>query len=437
MENIIEIVSKKMSKPEWWVKAIAIEYTECREYTVSDDGLWKYDFEKVVEAELIEAVSNNKVIISTDVLIHNLNESVFRARTLGGLFGNEPLPLQLEPEDSVVEGLASKNWFLFQNDSYIDSKESLFYCFDSLFFLQVYDDEKIYQWNLFQLLSEKDNINNELISEINKIIGLKEENDEKKEALYHKWEQEGETTLLVGMIKDYFLWIESFRVPFLKMLYQLHKEKINGRTFGKVTNENPPVLSRFETFTVNEGKFYTKSYAGPIFFKSCVKHVKAANDLMSKIKHEMQLVLKLDEIYQERASAVIMGASCLESFINEVGFIHFSDLWETIEKLSLEAKIQLFLKLKVGDNSYNKGIEPYKTLGKLITSRNYLVHNKPRFEPVKRDNKSSISLMNHFLHENFIKDLDKNVKLLIEDVCERANIHRPAWLDKSSVQIAD
>ncbi|NOR77210.1 MAG: hypothetical protein GQ523_01985, partial [Methanophagales archaeon] len=48
MHKIIEVVAQKMELPCWWIEAIAIEYTECREYATRDE-IWAFNSDKLSE----------------------------------------------------------------------------------------------------------------------------------------------------------------------------------------------------------------------------------------------------------------------------------------------------------------------------------------------------------------------------------------------------
>lgn len=101
--------------------------------------------------------------------------------------------------------------------------------------------------------------------------------------------------------------------------------------------------------------------------------------------------------------------------------------------MSIEGKINLIFKLKNVENPFIKGEEPAATLGSLIQSRNHLVHNKPKYEPVKRLQNSIVSAMNYYLRKDLIENLDKKVRLIIEIICEKIGIGVPGWLNNPSL----
>jgi hypothetical protein len=43
MHELIERVAQKMKLPHWWIEAVAIEYTECREYATLNE-IWTFNF---------------------------------------------------------------------------------------------------------------------------------------------------------------------------------------------------------------------------------------------------------------------------------------------------------------------------------------------------------------------------------------------------------
>ncbi|MNW42107.1 hypothetical protein D3C74_192700 [compost metagenome] len=421
--------------PAWWVEAIAIEYLNCREYGFNQGGrFWNFNFDKIDEQELTEALNEKKIIIPHGTLMHNLNESVYRTRILELLFSTVPLYICEEESDAIVEGLSSKNRFLFSSNGIdaVDPKLEL-----NPHFI-VYENGNFYQWKFAEFESVEGRHYGKFTSQVVDLEVFDQEY-ERRAQLHEMWVSEkGNTSALIDKIQEHYDWIDSIRNSLLKRLYEIHVEKLKDYKPSKVTENKAPQLSRFESFTIKEGKYHTKSLGAPIFFNSLVAHVKAVNSLYQGCKHEVELIPKLDKIYQESASAVILGASCLESFINELGYKYYADIWDSSgEKMSVDGKIDLILKLKNVENPFIKGVEPAATLGHLIQSRNHLVHNKPKYEQVKKYQNSIVSAMNYYLRKDLIQDLDKRVKLIIETICEKIDTGVPGWLNNPSLWSQD
>ena len=94
MHEVIEAVAKKMRLPYWWVKAIAIEYTECRDYATRDE-IWTFNFDKLSEYNLEQAVRSHHVVVY-GTLIHNVHADVWSSRTIERLVSDIPVKLAEE-----------------------------------------------------------------------------------------------------------------------------------------------------------------------------------------------------------------------------------------------------------------------------------------------------------------------------------------------------
>ncbi|MGB7001087.1 MAG: hypothetical protein WBE22_03615 [Halobacteriota archaeon] len=109
MHKIIEVVAQKMELPCWWVEAIAIEYTECREYATRDE-IWAFNFDKLSEYDLEEAVRSRHVVVH-GTLTHNVSADVWSSRAIERLVSDIPVGLCEQPDDVIAEGLVSDYHF--------------------------------------------------------------------------------------------------------------------------------------------------------------------------------------------------------------------------------------------------------------------------------------------------------------------------------------
>jgi hypothetical protein len=73
-------------------------------------------------------------------------------------------------------------------------------------------------------------------------------------------------------------------------------------------------------------------------------------------------------------SSLVFCAFSLEAFFNQVGTEKISN-WEHLERLQPLQKLDLIIKEL--DVSFDKGVRPYQTVGKLFCLRNFMAHGKP------------------------------------------------------------
>lgn len=428
MYNVIKKTSKRLNFPEWWVEAVAIEYTNCREFGVGRDSIWSINFDLVKESELEDALQKYNTVISADIIYHNVRPEVIVNRFLDN--GSSP-PLTNDNGSAIVEGLASENWcpFRFNDINMVDPKQKI----GSYF--HVYEDGELWQWKFADFVDVEGSDYGKFISEdINLEVFYKQHvkymqlcNDVKIEKL--------NKTLIIKKIDEYFKWINRIRTPLLTKIYVLHKERKNSCNYvSKATKFIPPNLSRFESYRIesdNDGvnTFKIKLDAAPMFYRSCMQHVENSINITSTTSDIVEMSNKLDTIYQEKSSALVMGIMCLEAFINQIGYDLLPDIWDNLERIELLSKIKVILKLKGnGINIYNKGEEPFNSINCCITSRNWLVHFKSKYESVKNNNNLKITPIEHHLRNDLIHNLPKRINELIMIICNATDIPAPSWL---------
>lgn len=429
--SVVDKLSKKMSLPKWWVEAIAIEYTDCREYGVGNDGIWKINFNRVQEKELEDALLNHKTVISGNIIFHNIRQEVIRTRMLEMLISGVPAPLTVDSNSGIVEGLASEYYtpFSFNGIDIVDPKQNL-----SNYF-QVYENGELWQWKFADFISVEDRNYGKFVSDYVSLEDFDEQHKKYQELWNEKHTKKISDASMEIKIDEYFKWIDSIRKPLLKRLYEMHLQKKTSPNYiSKATEDIPPYLSRFESYKIvadNKGKnsFLIKIQAAPIFYQSCCQHVRKASEITLSIHNSIELPLKLDTIYQEKASAIVTGIMCLEALINQIGYDMLPDIWESQEKLALSEKIQVILSLKgTGSNGYNTSIEPFSTFVNCITSRNWLVHLKPKYEPAKSFKMKSMSPIEYYLRDDLVFNLPGRIKDMIEYIYRDIKINAPAWL---------
>ena len=422
--GVIRKVAKKMNLPLWWVEAIAIEYTECREYATCDD-IWTFNFDKLLEKDLEEAVRSHHVAVYA-VLIHNIVPGVYGTRFIRSLHTRIP-PLVEERNDIMPEGLVSEYHFPFLTNSIDvwDPKLGFSRCF------QFRDNYKIWQWKIAEFITVKGRHYGKWVSsEID--LGPLNEMQERLKDLRTNRIKPGESSHseFKKRVVQFYQELDKIRKPILSTLKDIHiKKRSSIKEYPKVVAGIPPKLSHYEKFTVIENEIHTKLIAAPIFFRGCNQHSTKAKDIYNSAKDDSGLIRKLDEIYQERTSAIIVGQACLEAFINDKGFEHFPKLWELIEeKLSLINKWKLYLILMGKSDIYDFGREPYQSLKLLIKKRNDLIHFKPKYEKVIRKGNKATTNLEKILEKEFVDNLPNRIKQLIKELCKATNLNVPTWI---------
>jgi len=358
--------------------------------------------------------------------MHNVRSDVYSSRALERLVSDIPVCLCEEPGDVIAEGLVSDYHFPYIGNpiDVWDPKLS----FSSHF--QVLADGYFWQWHIADFVTvEGRNYGKWFSSEID--LESLDQIHEKLASLRNPVIKPGEPghTDFKRKVEMFYQWLDKLRCPILSALEDIHVKKHHAQVrFPKVTKCEPPQLSRFESFTVRDGEIYAKFFAEPVFFRACRQHAIKAEELASSSEGDRKLVGKLDEIYQERANAIILGVACLEAFINGLGFEHFPKLWENVESLPLSAKWQLYLTLKGKDDLFDPGREPYQSLTQLTKSRNSLVHFKRRYKKVRQITKDVITHTETDLPRVFVRDLPSRVERLIRELCEATASPIPTWL---------
>jgi len=421
--RVIKTVAEKMNLPYWWVEAIAIEYTQCREYATRDE-IWTFNFDKLSERDLEKAVRSHRIVVY-GILMHNVLTAVWSSRTIERLVSDIPVRLVEEPNDVIAEGPVSDYHFPFLGNP-IDVWDPKL-DFSSHF--QVLDEGQLWQWKIAEFVTVEGRKYGKWISSEIDLEPL-DQVHEKLASLRNpviKPREPGHADFKVR-VEQFYHWLDELRHPILSALEEIHARRRAQASFSKVTKSEPPLISRFETFTVRDSEFYTKFFAEPVFFRGCRQHAAKAEELATSVKDNKELVAKLDEIYQERASAIILGAACAEAFINGLGFEQFPDLWKNIEKISLNAKWQLYLELKGKGDVFDPSREPYQSLAQLARSRNSLVHFKRLYQKVHRISNREVTHLELVLPRNFVRYLPSRLEQLIRELCGVTNLQIPPWL---------
>ncbi len=425
MSDIIERVSDKLKIPRWWVKAIAIEYTECRDY-VTRDKIWTFNFNKITQEELEKAVSEHKVILH-DFLFHNVHPAVLQNRMIDRMAGGVTVPLAEHSADVIPEGLVSKHYIPFQaNPINVEDPKLGFstHC-------QVFDNGHLYQWEIAKFVHVEgrrygkftsDYVNLEPFEEMQSKLRDLMNNFVKPSEIGHEGYK--------ARVEAYYKQLDDIRRPILKELLQVHHKKLASvGEHSKVPKYQPSILSHFERFTVKNNDIQTKLYAEPIFYRGCWYHAKRAEKLYSSLRKDHETVDKLDLVYQERATAIILGVACFEAFINGLGFDNYPEIWKHIEQISIMKKCSIYFELSGKDSSlFNTGIEPYLSLKELIKKRDELIHFKRKYHPISHEISGVKTHIEKLLPHEFIRIFPEKLKESIERFCRDNDLNVPNWL---------
>ena len=189
----------------------------------------------------------------------------------------------------------------------------------------------------------------------------------------------------------------------------------------------PPPLSHFETMKIEQGEMSIKASMSPVFYRAALQHSYKANDL-TKLTHNVSIHIA-DQIYGERAEAVIMTTACLESVVNEVGYQKYDDVWTGLEKLSVEDKIRILFKLAGKASDYDRSRDPFQALGMVVSARNEMIHFKPKYRRVIDRNNFCTSPLERFLNDDLVTSIPNVLRDLIERVFSASDLSVPGWLD--------
>lgn len=425
MAEVIKAVAQRMGLPEWWVEAVAIEYADCRDFATRDE-IWTFNFDRVTQVALEEAVRSRRVVVYGSIC-HNIHIDVFSTRAVERLVNGIPVPLIKEPDDALAEGLISDYHFPFLGNP-IDVWDPKLH-FSTHF--QILDEGQLWQWRVAEFVPvEGRNYGKWMASDVD--LEPLDQIHKRLSSLRNPVVKPGEAghADFRLKVKEFYQWLDEIRQPILCRLEGVHHAKlVSQKDSSKITKRIPPLLSRFETFTVRDGEIYTSLFAAPIFFRAARQHALRAEELVSSARGGSELVAQLDDVYQERAIAIVLGSACLEAFINSVGFEHFPDIWRQIEQMPMEAKYQVFLVLKGKGNLFKPDQAPYQFLIRLKKSRNSLIHFKSDYHKVKQAGKGSVTRSEYRdMPRQLVSDLPDHLHRLIKELCQETGIPVPKWL---------
>ncbi len=429
MTEVLENVSKKLNLPSWWVRAIALEYMDCREFA-DNNRIWTFNFDKISEDELEKKIKSKKIVVFRKI-IHNVHESVYGSRHIDYWAGHGSVQLYENDDDLIPEGEISKYCFASYSAELSTANDPKL---DFSTHFQVLDNGHLYQWRIAKKLNEKwysSEIDLEPLNEIKKELRslYPVKNPEDPDYLEYK-----------DKVAKFYQKVGQLRNEILLKLENIHYEKLkNAKNFTKITFCEPPILSRFERFTVVDNKYCTKFYAEPVFYQVCLQHCIQAQNLEANINSDSCIVDKLDAIYQERAIAIIMSAACFEAFLNRLGFEKFPRYWAARRKEEVKDKCSLYYSLCKNNLNSNKEFnaenEPFKSLFKIFKIRNSLMHYnslsyyKGEYQVAKIENGSAVTYTELDLSRELVGSIPNILADSIKEICAVSSILSPPWLN--------
>ncbi|MNR22523.1 hypothetical protein D3C85_1394810 [compost metagenome] len=136
----------------------------------------------------------------------------------------------------------------------------------------------------------------------------------------------------------------------------------------------------------------------------------------------------LDEIYEERAQAIIMAVACLEAIANEIGGLTHSENWSFLQKLTLVEKLQFMYSSCSPSVPFDTSKHPFQLMTKLVGSRNEMIHFKSGYSKCKVIGDSAISKMESILSAELIEKLPSVLCDSIMNIYLTLNLPEPLWL---------
>ncbi|UQO35521.1 hypothetical protein [Burkholderia cepacia] len=409
--------------PSWWRDAIAIEYLPCRNYR-EGERIGRIDFGLVPDDAWTQALTTHR-IVSYGTLFHNVDPDTFRSRTLHNLFSPVAVPLADGDSEAIMpHGQVGQHHFpILTNSIHVaDPIES----FNS--HIQVLDEGVLYQWKVARFEGVEGRHYGRWVSEYTDLSGF--------DALYDPF-QELMSLRRTASPDDYVIRAEAFvtliretRASAFAELLNVHEElkKQSGRSKRKLVEHAPPVLSHFEMTAVDDNKITTRAMMAPVFYRSAVRHCGYDNSIRQP--GTPVSVRLLDEMYGARAEAVIMAMACLEAVANEIGYKHHPNLWDGMEKLSIDDKFRLIFRLCDQESAFDTSKAPWQALGSLIKARNGMIHFKPSYKAVSVDKGVSVTSLSRLLGDELASNLPTALRGMIEALYLAYGLTAPPWLQE-------
>jgi hypothetical protein len=410
--------------PDWWKKAIAIEYLSCRDYT-RGERIGKFNFELISDQDLEEALSVNKVV-SYGYIIQNIDPDTFRNRALLSLASPIVKPIVNGDSDAIIpQGVVSKHHFPFTGNSIdtVDPIES----FNS--HIQVLDDGILYQWKVARLERVEGRHFGRWVSDYVDLSSFDSTHDDFQELMSLKAKVSCDSNIYVDAASKYIEKLRAIRRVAFSELLKVHYELKEKDTLSKrkTVPYQPPSLSNFETMKIEDGEIYTVCSAAPMFYRAALRHCRSAIEIFSNSQGNQPHVL--DQIHEERAQAIIMASACLEAISNEIGSDKFGSIWTSLEKLTPIEKMKFMFSFSSPPMELDTSKHPFQYVSKIISVRNEMIHFKHEFKKVKVKEGVAISRMESLLSVEIIDSLPSVLKDSIVKIYSVVGLNDPEWVN--------
>lgn len=407
----IRKIANKLNLPTWWVESVIIEYFPCRRF-LENEELWVFDFD-IFDDNLIDTILDRHVVIPEYIIAQNIRPEDLKQRTLLGAIGQPMVPLK--KEDLYPEGKLNNTAFPFLGNPIAvwDPKLSLNR------YAVIYDEGYLYQWKIADLITlenmswyKSDFVDTEPLRTVYLEL-MKYRTQEIRTNPTEELRKKAE--------KDYEE-LEIEREKIRQKIWDYHLKKKSETPLQSQNNLLPPKLTIFDTITLVDGKYQTRSHLEPVFYRSALRNLKLCKKSNADFRASNDQIFASSEI-EYALSTIFASASCLEAYINLIIKEYtpqYDDLKDHKKKWLL---IQKSLNPK---HQFVENQKPFTSFAKLVDLRNTAIHYTAEFQP---------SLDEHTpVYENFCYE---NAKLIVDciepmiaELCKNPKIIMPNWLQK-------
>lgn len=406
-------VARTLNVPAWFLQQLAVERLACRNF-VAYPG---FALDIIREEQLRDLLATPVLVIGGPVHA-NVHRDTLASRLISALGGRPVAPLADDATVLIPEGKVPEHHVPeFGNPLTVSDPKLSFGSH-----IQVFDEGSIWQWRIANFATVEGRSYGRWTSDeidldpLDAVTPRFREIDAIRAAnggLYPE-----------GVLSEFHTWLESIRAPLRAELMDLHYvKKAALPPQSAALSVAPPLLSSFETFSVEDGKMRTRFDAAPILFRAMVRHCRRATELHANPNSF------LDEQYSERIEAVISGAACLEALVNTVGVRLVPDWQQKFDHKPPTEKWLQCLKQKDKGELFQMGRQPYQSFTKLIALRNTWMHHKSIEEEVKQAGKGGMTTIERNMGARFISELPIQIRSLISEFFAAIGDEAPYWLE--------
>lgn len=420
--NKVKPMSQTPYIPSWWPQALAVEYLPCRDFT-KGERISKVDFSMISKDMIDSAIAQHK-IVAFGTLIQNVDPATFQARSVLALVSPITKPVVNQDKDAIIpNGIVSKHHFpqLVNAIDVCDPIES----FNS--HIQVLDKDVLYQWEIARFEGVAGRHYGRWVSDFTDLSEF-DHNHEFQALMRYKASTDFRLEMYVDKAREYIEKLQRLRLKAFDDLQNVHEDfkKRDKLSKMKVVAYKPPALSHFETMKIENGEIHTTCFIAPIFYRAALKHCVASKKYVEgkPVTHPHML----DEIYEERAQAIIMGVACLEAVANEIGSLTHSENWHFLQKLTLIEKFQFMYSSCSPSVPFDTSKHPFQFMAKIVGSRNEMIHFKSGYSKCKVIGDAAASKMESILSFELIDKLPSVLGDSIMNIYLTLNLPEPLWI---------